>query len=264
MSELVDAPKSIGQVLDIGFRLFGRSFKQVLPFTAAIAVLSALPSLVQHTILPQLRQMIGIGGAVALLVPLYLLLFALFSATIRRIDDVAERRNALTLWASFTGAWRYLPRMLGAGILYFLALIVGLVLLVVPGVFLMTSLLFYMYFVVLEDAGAIDALKRSHQLVRGHWWRTSTILAVATLIYIAVFVAVTALLALFLPIAKLTSAGTGQQDMMLLVMLAYLATTTVTTSLLSPLLYSILQVAFRELQLRKSGADLSARIESLA
>ena len=59
-------------------------------------------------------------------------------------------------------------------ILYGLAIVVGLILLVIPGIILSISLCLAFYLVALENKGAVDSLKSSHALVKGYWWRTAT------------------------------------------------------------------------------------------
>ena len=52
-----------------------------------------------------------------------------------------------------------------------LLVVVGLALLIVPGVFLMVLFQFYAYPIVDEGAGAVAALRRSASLTRGERWR---------------------------------------------------------------------------------------------
>ena len=54
-----------------------------------------------------------------------------------------------------------------ANILYSLAVLIGLVLLIVPGVYLALRLQFYMAFIIEEDAGIMDSLKRSWEITQG-------------------------------------------------------------------------------------------------
>ncbi|MFW6320397.1 MAG: hypothetical protein ACOC0Z_00985 [Halohasta sp.] len=58
--------------------------------------------------------------------------------------------------------------MVGASILAFLAIGVGYVLLIIPGIFLTIAFLFYMFAVSVEDRGVIGSLRRSWDLGRGN------------------------------------------------------------------------------------------------
>ena len=77
----------------------------------------------------------------------------------------ARRRRANLTWRMIVD---YGPRILGVGILSALATAIGLVLLVIPGIIVATWLSLAVYVVVDEDAGVIDSLRRSRELVRGH------------------------------------------------------------------------------------------------
>jgi hypothetical protein len=66
---------------------------------------------------------------------------------------------------------RVLPAM-GATALYFVAIVLGTVLLIVPGIFLSIRLFFGAQAAVVDGLAPMDALRRSNELVRGHWWQT--------------------------------------------------------------------------------------------
>lgn len=59
------------------------------------------------------------------------------------------------------------PRFLGASILYGLAILVGLVLLIIPGIYLAIKLQFYSFLIVDKNAGVMDSLKKSWTLTQG-------------------------------------------------------------------------------------------------
>ena len=76
--------------------------------------------------------------------------------------EAAELRDLIYLHAF----WRYLAM---SGI-YFLCVLIGFVLLIVPGIILAIGWQFAPYLVVEQGAGPIDALKRSWELTRGNRW----------------------------------------------------------------------------------------------
>lgn len=63
------------------------------------------------------------------------------------------------------------PAYFIATIIATLAVLVGLVLIVVPGIFLMVLFQFYAYHIADEGAGAVAALRRSAETTRGARWR---------------------------------------------------------------------------------------------
>jgi uncharacterized membrane protein len=59
-----------------------------------------------------------------------------------------------------------------ATILYVLAVIVGLILFILPGIYLGVQLQFYSYIIVEhKDMRPIDALKKSFEITKGHFWK---------------------------------------------------------------------------------------------
>lgn len=77
---------------------------------------------------------------------------------------------------------------IGANIVASIAITIGFVLLIVPGVFLMISFLFVIFAIGVEDERAIDALRHSWELASGNRW---------------------SLLALGLVVGVITSVGSG-------------------------------------------------------
>jgi hypothetical protein len=76
-----------------------------------------------------------------------------------------------TPWWSITrGLTRWAP-VLGAVLLAGLAVLVGFVLLVIPGIYLLVIFYFGAQAVVAEDRDPVDALRRSRELVSGQFWR---------------------------------------------------------------------------------------------
>ncbi|MEX1097079.1 MAG: hypothetical protein WED34_13610 [Planctomycetales bacterium] len=63
----------------------------------------------------------------------------------------------------------YFLRMIGNSIPFVLALAGGLILLIVPGIFVLVMLWPYMYVLVDQNPPGIGALKRSIEITRGNW-----------------------------------------------------------------------------------------------
>ena len=62
-------------------------------------------------------------------------------------------------------------KFLGTSILLALAIAVGLILLIVPGVIFGLMFMFATFIVIERELGPIDALSESHRLTRGHKWQ---------------------------------------------------------------------------------------------
>jgi hypothetical protein len=108
--------------------------------------------------------------------------------------------------------------------------VLGLLLLVVPGVYLFVRWYFVPQAVVIEGARGADALSRSAQLVQGNWWRTFGLVVLAN---VAVAIPGLLLIAPFSAIAESTDRAVWQ-------VIGSAVTTSITTpfvALYSTLLY---------------------------
>lgn len=73
---------------------------------------------------------------------------------------------------------RALVSAVGANVVVSVAVMVGFVLLLVPGLFLAVSFTFVVFAIAVEDARAIPAMRRSWSLARGNRWRLFAIVLV--------------------------------------------------------------------------------------
>jgi uncharacterized membrane protein len=58
-----------------------------------------------------------------------------------------------------------------AGLIMAVAIFIGILFLIVPGVYLALRLQFYAAFIIEEDAGIVESLKRSWAITEGHVWK---------------------------------------------------------------------------------------------
>ena len=249
------APASIGGVLDNGFKLFSACFTSVFGLALLSGLVSQLTSFVLLNDTDPATGLPEFGGTliVAYLVSVFLSMW-LYAAIVARIHAIyCGQPMAIGASLSF-GLTRLLPLVFWL-IAYFLALVGGLILLVVPGIILGVSLAFASYAVVIERTGAVESLKASHRLVWGHWWRTAALLTIAAFILFVVYLLVVfvAGIAIALDPELLTSTGLTIADTIV---------TPLLTGLVTPLFYALTMSAYYDLKLRRSGDDLAARIES--
>ncbi|HNS47911.1 MAG TPA: DUF975 family protein [bacterium] len=69
------------------------------------------------------------------------------------------------------GSGRFFWPYLGASLLYLLAIVIGLILLVIPGFYLAIRLQFFPYLIVERGMGPVEALRKSAAITRGSVWR---------------------------------------------------------------------------------------------
>lgn len=156
-----------------GLLLAALTLGYVLAFTAAVNTLvtAALPPSVREQariglVLPASPQVAGIVMVVSMLFGMVIYVAATRAFT----RDPAERgRLSSDIFTRRIG--RALLSAVGANIVVSLAVTVGMVLLFVPGLFLSVSFVFVFFAIGVEDARAVDALRRSWELASGNRWR---------------------------------------------------------------------------------------------
>jgi hypothetical protein len=137
------------------------------------------------------------GNVLGLIIELAAL-FLLQAALVKAVQDVRDGRVDLDLSQTFQAALPYLLPVAGAGILAAIGILIGLALLIVPGLILLTFWCLIVPFIVIEGTGPIDAFSKSMRTVRGYAWNVFGTLVLVFLLYIA-FIIVLALILVFLP-----------------------------------------------------------------
>ncbi len=114
------------------------------------------------------------SGLTGIQIALALLTTVLYSAMLYRIDNVANKREDEFV-GTLLPAVKKLHLLIIAGLLYGIAVVIGTFLLVIPGLILAVSLLFFGCLILFEDQGIFESLMNSHRMVWGNWWRTNIV-----------------------------------------------------------------------------------------
>jgi hypothetical protein len=113
-------------------------------------------------------------------------LFWLQGALVVAIDDVRDGRADLSIGQTLERVQPRLTTLAAAGVLAAIAIGIGLVFLIVPGLYLLTIWLLIVPAIMLEDRGVGDSFGRSHELVRGYGWSVFGVIVLTILIFIGV------------------------------------------------------------------------------
>ena len=131
----------------------------------------------------------GLIGIVGTFLGWIIQLFATFllqATLIKAVQDVRDGRADLSLSETVQSAVPYILPVAAASILAGIAIAVGLVLLIVPGLILITIWAVIIPVIVLERSGSLASFGRSQQLVRGNGWPVFGTLVVLFIIQIFV------------------------------------------------------------------------------
>ncbi len=78
--------------------------------------------------------------------------------------------NAVNVEEAFKQANRNIVQLIVGCFLYIAIFYTGLILLIIPGIYLGYRLVFVLYAIALENSLAIEGLSSSWKLTKGHWW----------------------------------------------------------------------------------------------
>lgn len=283
MYQRPDAPQTIGGVLDSGLRLFKASFSQTAGLAAFFALPLALPELLnpatavggfpQEAAAPP-PSLLPAGYFGAMIVGMFVSLYG-YLAVLARMHAL-EVGQPSGFGAALHCALRRFPAALAFMLLYVVVILLGFAALagtvglaatnlsyllvlspLVLGVLILVFALFIYWYlapllIVTQGMGPLRAMKRSLHLVRGNWWRTAIVFTLASLIWFAL-----SAIAGLLSFANLFSEA-GRW------MLGLAFIFNVLSQGFGALFMSAAFLALlHDLSLRRGGADLAERIDTL-
>jgi hypothetical protein len=123
-------------------------------------------------------------GAILAAVVSLVALFWLQASLVKAVEDIRDGRADLSLGATFSAAQDHLGAVIVAGILAGLGIAVGLILLIVPGLILLTWWCVIVPTIVLENRSAGESFSRSRELVHGHGWSVFGVIVFVILLLI--------------------------------------------------------------------------------
>lgn len=184
-------PVRAGEVIGEAWALYKAHWRHLLPLAAAFYLIIATLTLL-------LTLAFGVFGAVLAAVGSLVGYFWLGGALTEAVADIRDGRADLSLRDTFARVWPRVWTLLGAGLLAAFGIAIGLVLLIVPGLILLTWWALISPAVVLEKKGVIEAFGRSRELVRGYGWSVFAVVILTILIGIVIGIALSVAL-LWLP-----------------------------------------------------------------
>jgi hypothetical protein len=170
---------SVGEVISETFSIYGQNLGALLGSAIVVfIVVGLIAGILQAAggvILILLASAVRIAGN------------ALYTGfVVKLVEDTRDGRRDFGVGDLFSAAAPFILPLIGFGILFAIGVTVGFLLLIVPGLILITFWSVGAPAIVVEGIGPIDAFKRSWQLVRGNAWPVFGTLLVVFLIVILV------------------------------------------------------------------------------
>ena len=165
-------------VIGEAWGLYKAHWRQLLPIAFVVYLTIAIVGALLTAALTWLGALIG---ALISLVGVFWVQGALATA----VDDIRDGRADLSLGETFARVPPQLGAIVVGGLLAGLGIVVGLLLLIVPGLVLMTWWVLLIPVIVLERTAAGAAFGRSRELVRGYGWNVFGVIVLAILVLLA-------------------------------------------------------------------------------
>jgi len=177
---------SVGDVISETFTIYGQNFGALigsaLVVFVVVGLLAGILKAAGGLILVLLAAAIRMAGNA-----LYV------GFVVKLIEDTRDGRRDFGVGDLFSAAAPFILPLIGFGILFGIAVTVGFLLLIVPGLILITFWSVGAPAIVVEGIGPIDAFGRSWRLVRGNAWPVFGVLVVVLLIVIGIGIVLGAL-----------------------------------------------------------------------
>jgi len=138
------------------------------------AIITALLALAGGTIGILLGSLVSIIAA-----------FVLQATLVKAVQDIRDGHADLSIGQTVSEAMPFIGSVAVASILAGVAITIGLILLIVPGLFLITIWAVIVPVIIIERSGALASFGRSRQLVRGRGWH---VFGTLVLVYIIMLV----------------------------------------------------------------------------
>jgi hypothetical protein len=191
----------LGEAWNLYKRFLGRFFLTALIVFAVLDLLSALADQAASD-----DWASGVGwGLVAAIVSI-VGYFWVQAALVETVHDVRDGRADRTIGETYRAVQPQLGAVILGGILAAIGIMIGLVLLIVPGLFLLTIWSMLIPVIVLERRSTGEAFTRSREVVRGHGWSVFGLVIVTFLI---VAIASGVIRAVFAPLPDFLDAWLG-------------------------------------------------------
>lgn len=268
-------PLAIGEIVDAAIKLYRSNFGVLIRISGAVMLPIGLVQLIATILVGPVdfasmvtveSEPATLGEALGPLGPIYTVVAITgtlaFLATI--IVQGASIQAIATVYQGAEPDWReslriglrrWLP-LLAATLLTSIGAVFGLIFCLVPGVWLFTVWSVTPAPVVTERMGAISAMRRSYQLVKGRFWQVLGAMALGYLLY---FVASQVLSTVTAVVTAVGTMGSGS--------VSFIPSTIgqiIVGIIATPFLAIITTIIYFDLRVRKEGYDLELMAADLA
>jgi hypothetical protein len=168
-----------GAVIGQAWDLYKAHWRHLIPIALVVYVLISLLELLLVILLGWIGALAGFFVGIAGI-------FWLQGALVVAVDDVRDGRADLSISETLSRLRPRLNTLTLAGLLALLGITAGLILLIVPGLYLLTIWILIVPAIMLEGHGVMSSFGRSRELVAGDGWNVFGVVVTTMAIYIGV------------------------------------------------------------------------------
>ncbi len=182
MTEPSKSTISFSEFFGKAVALYTENFMPLVNFSFACTAAIVLKSLLDTT------TETGMSLLAVILSPVFFAVNTFFLMCLTYMVSSLAMGKPLTPGDAMQYVWGKFLRGMGGYLLLSLLALVGLLLLVVPGIYVITAFNFFIFAILLDDKGVLDSFKYSRELVHSRFWK---VLAANALVFVLAFVLTT-------------------------------------------------------------------------
>jgi hypothetical protein len=175
MNEKLDVGTTFERIFDVYRSQFGLLIPAALILFLPIAILNGLIATGGGLLAVLLASVIGTVAT-----------FWYQGMVVEATEDILDGRRDHTIGSLFASVAPVLLPLIGAGILAAIAIGIGFILIIVPGLILLTIWAVLAPAIVVEKRGVFEAFGRSRELVRGSGWQVFGVIVVLFVLQLVV------------------------------------------------------------------------------
>jgi hypothetical protein len=168
-----------GNIVSEAWAMYKAHWRHLLPIALVVYILIALLALLLALLLGLfgafLGALVGLAGV-----------FWLQGALVIAIEDVRDGRADLSIRDTLARVRPRMNTLALAGLLAAAGIVLGLILLIVPGLVLLTFWLLIVPVIMLEGRGVLESFGRSRELVSGYGWKVFGVIALTVVVLVVV------------------------------------------------------------------------------
>ncbi len=171
----MNAKLDTGRVFERIFTIYREQFTLLIP----AALVLFLPVAILNGIV------LTSGGVLAALLSAAIAVIATYwyqGMVVEAVRDILDGRRDHTVGSLFSSATPFIWPLFGAGVLAGIGVLIGFILLIVPGLFLLTIWAVIVPAIVIDRTGVMGSFGRSRELVRGSGWQVFGVIVVLFLL----------------------------------------------------------------------------------